>query len=125
MKILIAWLVSSFAVWIASKVLAGVTMKSFWDGMVVAAVFSLLNWLLGWLLFVVIGVVTLGLGFVFSFLTQLVCAAIVLKLTDALTERITIRSFGWAFAAAAVIAGVSTITNHLLERAPSFERFLH
>ncbi|MCU0662812.1 MAG: phage holin family protein [Myxococcota bacterium] len=118
MKLLIAWLISSVAVWVASKVLAGVKIQTFWDGMVVAAIFSILNWLLGWLLFVVIGIATLGLGFIFSFLTQLVCAAIVLKLTDALTERITIRGFWWAFAAAFIISLVTSLGNHLLDQAP-------
>lgn len=119
MKIIVAWLISSVGVWVASKVLSGVKVKTFWDGMVVAAVFSALNWLLGWLLFVVIGIATLGLGFLFSFITQLVCAALVLKLTDALTERITIRGFWWAFAAAFIISAVTSLSNHLLDRLPA------
>jgi putative membrane protein len=119
-SLLVTWLISSFALWCAGKILPGVELRSFWDGVLVAAIFNIFDWLLGWFLFVVIGLATLGLGFIFSFLTQLVCAAIVLKLTTAFTDRIRIQGFGWAFAAAAVISAVTAVARHLLAHPPHF-----
>jgi putative membrane protein len=71
---------------------------------VVAAIFGILNFLLGWLLFAVLVVGTLGLGLLLSFLLHWVVNAILLKITDAFTSRLDIRSFGTALIAALVMS---------------------
>ncbi|MCP4603191.1 MAG: phage holin family protein [Proteobacteria bacterium] len=114
MSLLVSWMVSSLAFWVAGKALPGIQLKRFWDAVVVAAIFGVLNWLLGLLLFVVIGVATLGIGFVLGFVTRLIVTAIILQITDSFTELINIKSFGWAIAGAAFITVSSTIVNRLL-----------
>jgi putative membrane protein len=57
----------------------------------------------------VLGIVTLGLGFVLSFLTRWVVNAIILKITDAFTTRLKVATFGTALFAAAVISLVGAI----------------
>ena len=61
-----------------------------------AAIIGVVNWLIGWLLFALIGIATLGLGFLLAFVTRWIVDAIVLKIADAMTERLTIDGFGWA-----------------------------
>ena len=43
MHLLITWLIMAAAVWLTATVLPGVQVKSFFDAMVVAAIFGLLN----------------------------------------------------------------------------------
>ena len=101
---LIHWLVLAVAFLITAKVVPGVRLFGLWDAIVVAAIFGVLNWLLGWLLFVVIGIGTLGIGFLLWFITHWVVNAILIKLTDALTSRFEVRSFGTALIAALVMS---------------------
>lgn len=76
MLILLQWLILAVAIIIA------------------AALFAILNWLVGRLIFVILGVATLGLGFLLAFLTRWFADAIVLEPTAGLTDRISIRGFG-------------------------------
>jgi putative membrane protein len=116
----IVWsiVVLSFSVWVAAAILPGIKVRTFWDTIVVSIIFGLVNFFLGWLLFVFIGVATLGLGFVFFFLTRLVVSALMLMLTSALTDRLTVRHFGWALAGALVIAVLSAIAERILHLVP-------
>lgn len=109
MSILISWLILSVVVWLTAAILPGIRIRRFWDAVIVALVFGLLNWALGWILFVVIGIATLGIGLLLFFITRWVVDAILLKLTDALTDRVEVDSFGWALGGALLIAGLGTI----------------
>jgi len=114
MNLLLVWLVWSFAIWITARFLSGFQVAGFGDAIVVALVFGLINVFVGRLLFLVLGVTTLGLGFLFGFVTRWVVSAIVLEITDALTDRLTIRNFGTALLAAAIISFVGGVGEHLL-----------
>lgn len=118
MSIVWSLVILSGSVWLAAALLPGIKVKGFWDTVVVSIIFGVTNFLFGWFLFVFIGLATLGLGFVFSFITRLVVSALMLKLTDALTDRLTIRSFGWALAGALFIAFVSVVAEKLLHMVP-------
>jgi len=109
MHIVITWLVLSLAVWVTSLVVPGFKVRGFGGALAVAAIFGVLNWLIGWLLFVVIGLGTLGLGFLLAFLTRWIVNAILLEITDALSDKLEIRSFGWALIAALVMSLVGTV----------------
>lgn len=109
MHIVITWLVLSLAVWVTSLVVPGFKVRGFGGALAVAAIFGVLNWLIGWLLFVVIGLGTLGIGFVLAFVTRWVVNAILLKITDALTDKLEIKSFGWALIAALVMSLAGTV----------------
>jgi len=70
----------------------------------VGALFGVLHGALGWLFVAVLVVGTLGLGYLLAFLTRWVVSAILLKLVDALTDKLTIRTWGTALVAAAVMS---------------------
>ncbi|MGI5861197.1 MAG: phage holin family protein [Myxococcales bacterium] len=116
MGILISWLILAIAVWVAAAIVPGVSVKGVWGAIVVAAIFGIVNWLIGWVFFFVIGIVTLGLGFLLAFVTRWIVDAIVLKLTDWLTDRLTIRGFGPALLAALVMSALGTFGEWLVRR---------
>ncbi len=115
MNFLLAWLILALGVFAAAKLIPGVQVPDFWDAVVVAAVFGVLNFLLGWLVFVVLGIATLGIGFLLYFITRLFVNAILLKLTASLTDRMTIQGFGNALLAALVISGVGILADMLID----------
>ncbi len=105
MGLLVSWLAVAVGLWLADRLIADFEVKGDWTSYaLLAAVLGVLEFFVGWLLFLLLGVVSLGLGFLFAFVTRLVVTAIVLKITDALSSRLTIRGFGPAFLAAVVIA---------------------
>jgi len=109
------WLILAGSVWFSAAVLPGVRIRGgFWGALVVAGVFGFLNFLLAKLLFLVIGIGTLGIGFLLAFLTRWVVNALLLKLTDTFSERIEIDGFGWALGAAALMSGVGTLLERLV-----------
>jgi putative membrane protein len=102
--ILLQWLVLSFAFWLTSRIIPGFRVTGMWDAIVVAAIFGIVNFFLGTLLYYVIGIVTLGIGLLLSFLTHWFVNAVLLKVTGALTSRLEVRSFGTALLAALVMS---------------------
>lgn len=114
MSLLLSWLILSFAFWLTAAVLPGFHVRSFGSAVVVAAIFGLLNLLLGWILFALFTVATLGLAWLLAFLTRVVINAIILKITDAVTDRLTIDSFGWALAGAVMLSAIGTVGEWLV-----------
>src|SRR5690606_41086376 len=108
MSILLSWLILSFAVWLTATVLPGFHVKSFGSAVLVAAIFGVLNFLVGWLLFAVFTVVTLGLAWLLAFITRWIINAILLTLTDKLTDHLRIDGFGWALGGAAMMSVLGT-----------------
>ena len=70
MGLIISWLILSLAVWVTAAVLPGFHVKDFKSAIIVAAIFGLLNFVLGWFLFVVFTVATLGLAWLLAFITR-------------------------------------------------------
>jgi putative membrane protein len=116
MSFLISWLVLAFAVWVTSKIVTGVRVHSFKGAVVAAAIFGVLNAILGWLLFAVFVGVTLGVGLIFAFLTRWIVDAILLEATDGLTDQIEIEGFGAAFLAALSMSLIGTGGEWLLHQ---------
>src|SRR5262245_26191901 len=114
MGILLTWLVMSAAFWLTAQIVPGFKVQGFGGAVVVAAVFGIINWLIGWLLFVVIGVASLGIGFLLAFLTRWLVNAILLKLTDAVSSNLTIRDFPTALLGALVLSLLSTLGQWLV-----------
>lgn len=110
----ISWLILTVAVWIAAAILPGVHVRSLGAAVLVAAVFGILNVVIGWFLFFIIGLGTLGLGFLLAFITRWVVDAILLKLVSSMTDRFRVDSFSWAFVAALVMAAVGTMGEWLI-----------
>ena len=109
MSIVMSWLILSLAVWITAAVLPGFHLKNAKSALLVAVIFGVLNFFLGWLFFAVFTVATLGLAWVFAFLTRVLINAILLKLTDAVTDHLRIDGFGWALAGALMMSAIGTI----------------
>jgi putative membrane protein len=109
MDLLLSWLVLTLAVLVAAWAIPGVRVSGLGGAIFVAAIFGILNFFLGWLLFVVIGLGTLGVGFLLAFVTRWVVDAVLLKLTDVFTRKLTVDGFWPAVLAALVMAGVGTL----------------
>lgn len=116
LDILLSWLVMSAAFWLTAQVLPGFEVRGVRGAVLVAAIFGMINWLIGWLLFVIIGVVSLGVGFLLAFLTRWLVNAILLKVTDSLSESLNVRSFGTALLAALLISLFGTIGQALMRQ---------
>lgn len=114
MGLILSWLILSLAVWITAVALPGFHVKSFGSAVLVAAIFGVLNFLLGWLFFAVFTIATLGLAWLLAFLTRWIINAIILKITDAVTDRLTIDSFGWALGGALMMSALGTIGEWLV-----------
>ena len=117
MSLLLSWLILSIAVWITAIVLPGFHVKNFVSAIIVAAIFGVLNFLLGWLLFAVFTVVTLGIAWLLAFITRWIINAILLVLTDKLTDHLKIDSFGWALGGALMMSLIGTVGEWLVRSA--------
>lgn len=104
MHLLLQWLILSLAFWLTAKLVPGFHVRSLGDAIVVAAVFGIVNFLLGTLLYYALGIVTLGIGFLLSLITHWIVNAILLKITNGLTSRLEVRTFGTALIAALVMS---------------------
>lgn len=113
--LLISWLVLSFGLWITSAIVPGFRVDGFKGALVVGAVFGVLHFFIGWFLFVAIGFGTLFLGFIFAFITRWIVSAIVLEITDAVTDSLSIDNFKTALLGAAVLALLSAGQNLLFQ----------
>lgn len=112
--LLLSWLLMSVIVMIAAWIVPGVNVRGFGGALVVALLLGILNVLVGWMLFVLIGLGTLGLGFIVAFVTRWLVDAILLQLIASLTRSLDIESFGKAFLAAMVMSGLGTVAELLL-----------
>lgn len=109
MSLILSWLILSLAVWVTAMILPGFHVRSFGGAILVAAIFGILNFLLGWLFFAVFTIATLGLAWLLAFITRWIINAIMLKITDSLTDALTIDGFKWALIGALVMSVLGTL----------------
>lgn len=114
MSLLLSWLILTVIVLLTAAIIPGFSVRGFWGAVLVAALFGTLNFFVGWLLFIALGLGTLGLGFLLAFVTRWVVDAILLKIVDAFADSLTIVSWGRAFLAAIVMSGLGTLAELLL-----------
>ncbi|MDX1567813.1 MAG: phage holin family protein, partial [Longimicrobiales bacterium] len=69
---------------------------------------------LGWIFFVVFAIGTLGIALLLAFLTRWIIDAILLKITDAVSDALKIDSFGWALGAALMMSVLGTLGEWLI-----------
>lgn len=108
MSLLLSWVILSVAVWITAVILPGFHVKSFGSAFVVAAIFGILNFLLGQIFFALFAIGTLGIAILLAFLTRWIINAILLKITAALTDSLRIDSFAWALGGALLMSVLGT-----------------
>jgi putative membrane protein len=114
MSLILSWLILSLAVWVTDALLPGFHVKNWKSALIVAAIFGLLNFLLGWLFFAIFTVATLGIAWLLAFITRWIINAILLVITDKLTDHLKIDNFGWALAGAFVMSLVGTLGEWLV-----------
>jgi putative membrane protein len=114
MGLLVTWLVMSGAFWLTAQLLPGFRVKGFRGAIWVAAIFGVINWLIGWFLFAVIGIMSLGIGFLLSFLTRWLVNAILLKITDKLSANLSIQGFSTALIGALLLSLFATVGQALV-----------
>lgn len=114
MSLLLSWLILTVAVWLTAMLLPGFHVKGFGSAIVVAALIGVLNFLLGWILFAFFTVATLGVAWLLAFVTRWIIDAIVLKLVDGMTDRLSIDGFRWALAGAFVMSVIGTLGEWLV-----------
>ena len=98
-------LILSAAIFIVSKVLPGIHIRGVWTAVVVAIVYSIINYFLGWLFILLafpLMVITFGL---FKFVIN----AFLLWMTDKLMDDFEINSLGTTFVAAFLITIVDSL----------------
>jgi putative membrane protein len=110
--LLLTWFLLTIAVWLTAAILPGFKVTGFWGAVKAAAVFGTLNWLLGWFFFVVLSIVTLGIGYLLAFITHWIVMAIILKLSDKLSKSIQIDTFGTALLGALIMTVIDTVVEH-------------
>jgi len=103
-RVLLTWAIYSFAYWLTAKIVPGFRIAGLWDAVLVAAIFGIVNWLLGTLLYGTLVVLTLGIAYLLSIITHWVINAVLLKITGALTSRLEVHTFGTALIAALVMS---------------------
>lgn len=108
MALILNWLILSLAVWLTAAILPGFHVKNFKSALLVSVIFGVLNFFLGWLFFTVFTVMTLGLAWLLAFITRWIIDAILLKITDKMTDHLTIDGFGQALWGALIMAALGT-----------------
>lgn len=117
MSILISWAVLTLGLFVASKVLDGMEIKGgIGSHLVVSALFGIVNAVLSGPLFVALGIATLGIGFLLSFVTRLVVSALLLMLVDKVSDRLKVKTFGTAVLAALVVSVVGTLSEYGMDK---------
>jgi uncharacterized membrane protein YvlD (DUF360 family) len=105
-RLLLAWLLTAFALWFAALILPGVAVENHAGALLMALVVASLNAVLPPLLAALRLPFTVALGFVLV----LVLNAIVLKVgSDLVDGTYNVDNFGWALLAALVVAAVSVV----------------
>ena len=100
----------SVAVFLVSKFLPGIRIKNFMTAIIVALVYSIINFFLGWLLVVL----TLPFIFITFGLFKFVINAFLLWLTDKIIEDFEIKNVFTTFVAAFLITIVDSLIKWIL-----------
>lgn len=108
-RMLLTFLSTSLAFYVTAMALPGFRVKGAAGALIAAAVFGLLQWALGGLLFGLIGILTLGLGVLLRPLTRLVISWLLLMLADNVTDKLSIRDKGTALIGALAITALSEV----------------
>jgi len=115
MSLLLSWIILSLAMWVTAAILPGFHLKSFGGTFVVAAIFGVLNFFVGWIFYTVFAIATLGIALLLLFITRVIVNAILLSITDAVSDTLKIDSFGWALGGAVMISFLGALGESLVK----------
>jgi uncharacterized membrane protein YvlD (DUF360 family) len=113
-NILIAWLAATLGLWFAANVIRGVRLASLRDAVWAGALVGILQWGLTGPIFVLLGIGTLGIGFLLWFVTRWVAAALVILLASKLSSRLDVEGFLSALITAFLIAAMDSLVRWLV-----------
>lgn len=113
-SILVGWASATLGLWLASKMLSGVRLQSFGDAVWAGALLGVLQWALTWPLIIVLGIGTLGIGFLLWFITRWIASALVILLAAAVSHRLEVRGFWNALLTAFIVAAAGTVLRWFL-----------
>lgn len=114
---LISFAVLVVSLFVASSMLDGMQVKGgAVTYIVVAIVFGVLSFFLSEFFFVLIGIGTLGLGFLFSFIARLLATSIVLRLASGVTDKLHVKDWKTAFLAALLMSLTTGACEMILAR---------
>jgi uncharacterized membrane protein YvlD (DUF360 family) len=108
-NILLGWLSATLGLWLAANVLRGVRLSSFVDAVWAGALTGILLWALSGPLFVLLGIGTLGIGFLLWFITRWVAAALIILLASKLSSRLEVKGFTSALVTSFIIAAIGVV----------------
>jgi uncharacterized membrane protein YvlD (DUF360 family) len=104
--LLVSWFATGVALMVASGILPGVHIDSFWGALLVAAIVAALNAVIP----PVLAALRLPLTLVLGFLLVLIADAAILLIADAVTDGVLrVDNFGWALLTSLVVAAVSVV----------------
>jgi putative membrane protein len=113
---LVSFVVLLVSLVVAARLLDGMEIKGgLGSHVVVGLIFGVLNTILGPALFAAIGIGTLGIGFLLSFVSRLIATAIVLKIVDAMTDRLRVKDFKTAFLAALLMSLTTSVCEVVID----------
>jgi uncharacterized membrane protein YvlD (DUF360 family) len=111
--LLVGWASATLGLWVAGNMLRGVRLASFNDALWAGALLAVLQWTLTGPIFVLLGISTLGLGFVVWFVTRWVAAALVVLLASKLSSRLQVQGFGTALLTSLIITAMGSLVRWL------------
>jgi uncharacterized membrane protein YvlD (DUF360 family) len=111
--ILLTWAAATLGLWFASKVLSGVRLESLGDAVWAGALVGVLQWALSVPLFVLLGIGTLGIGFLFWFITRWIVAAFVILIASKVSSRLDVDGFFTALITAFFISLAGIVVHWL------------
>ncbi|MET0285157.1 MAG: phage holin family protein [Polyangiales bacterium] len=113
-SILLTWISSALGLWVSAKMLPSVQLRSDGDAIWAGALFGILQSVLTWPLFIMLGLATLGIGFLLFFITNWIVFALVVRITAALSSRLSVDGFIPALITAFVISLAGSVVQWLL-----------
>jgi uncharacterized membrane protein YvlD (DUF360 family) len=113
-NILLGWLAATLGLWLAANVLRGVRLSSFVDAVWAGALTGILLWALSGPLFVLLGIGTLGIGFLLWFITRWVAAALIIMLASKLSSRLEVKGFVNALVTSFIIAAIGVVIRWMM-----------
>jgi len=113
LDLLVRWLVVAAGFAVTSAVLSGLEVTGgFWGYVWIAALFGVVNAIIG----TVLRIITLPLRVVTLGLISVIVSAVLLSITDGLSDHLTIDDFFWTAIWAALVLGIVTVILDLVLR---------
>jgi putative membrane protein len=110
-SLLVSWAISALAFAVTSWLLPGLDVSGgFWGYLVVAAIFGLVNGIIG----TIVHALTVPLALITFGLFSVLVNAVMLEITDAISDHLSIDNFGTAFWAALILAFVGLLLQVVL-----------